>query len=92
MILPPIKEPNKELMQEALAQGVVKVKFKKVSGDERTMLCTTCGDLTPPATKEDPLSQKKVRKVNPEVQVVYDVEKDGWRSFRWDSVIEWRND
>ena len=26
------------------------------------------------------------KKVNPDVQAVYDIEAQGWRSFRWDSV------
>jgi hypothetical protein len=78
-------------LKESLKKGVCQVTFTKVSGEERVMLCTLNEDLTPPATKEDPLSQKKVRAVNPEVQVVYDVEKDGWRSFRWDSLVAWKD-
>ena len=52
------------------------------------MICTLNESVVPKAEKEDPLSQKKVRAVNPEVCVVYDVNAKGWRSFRWDSVID----
>ena len=77
----------KNEVKESLKKGLVEVTFKKLNGDERVMVCTLNEDLTPPAKKEDPLSQKKVRAVNEEVQVVYDVEKDGWRSFRWDHLL-----
>lgn len=80
---------NKDDLKSKLASGLVKVKFTKVNGEERTMVCTLNDEIVPPATKEDPLTQKKVRAVNEEVQVVYDVEKDGWRSFRWDNLVEY---
>ncbi len=38
--------------------------------------------------KKDPLTQKKVRAVNEEVKVVWDMDKEQWRSFRWDSVYD----
>ena len=41
-----------------------------------------------PPKKDDPLTQKKVRKVNEEVCVVWDMNAEGWRSFRWDKVID----
>lgn len=80
---------NKDDLKSKLQSGLVQVKFTKVNGEERTMVCTLNDDIVPPATKEDPLTQKKVRAINEEVQVVYDVEKDGWRSFRWDSLVEY---
>jgi len=80
---------NKDDLKSKLQSGLVQVKFTKVNGEERTMVCTLNDGIVPPATKEDPLTQKKVRAINEEVQVVYDVEKDGWRSFRWDSLVEY---
>ena len=73
---------------DALHKGDVIVEFTKVNGDYRKMICTLNESVVPKAEKEDPLSQKKVRAVNPEVCVVYDVNAKGWRSFRWDSVID----
>lgn len=87
-------EITEELKTEILAglrAGEKTVTFTKVNGDKRVMTCTLQEGVIPPATKTDPLSQKKVRAVNPEVQVVYDVEKDGWRSFRWDSLVAWKD-
>ena len=38
--------------------------------------------------KKDDSTQKKVSKVNEEVRVVWDMNAEGWRSFRWDKVID----
>jgi hypothetical protein len=50
------------------------------------MKCTLQEGIIPKATKEDPLSQKKIRALNEEVLPVWDCDKEGWRSFRIDSV------
>ena len=80
-----MKERNEIL--NALRNGDVVVEFTKVNGDYRKMTCTLHESVVPAATKDDSVTQKKVREVNPEVCVVYDVNAKGWRSFRWDSVI-----
>ena len=64
------------------------VNFTKVNGDKRSMTCTLRKDLLPAATQADPLSQKKVRAVSEQVIPVWDLKKEGWRSFRIDSVID----
>lgn len=80
---------DKNALKEALKAGLVEVAFTKANGETRKMVCTLQEGVVPPATKKDPLSQEKVRKVSEEVQVAYDVEKEGWRSFRWDSLQTW---
>jgi len=80
-------EMQRNEMIEHLRQGECRVIFKKASGEERDMICTLQEDVIPPASKTDPLSQKKVRSVNEEVVPVWDVNKQAWRSFRVDSVI-----
>lgn len=82
-----MNEEEKNLLSERLKTETVTVRFKKVSGEERTMVCTLQESVIPPATTEDPLSQKKVRAVSPEVCSVWDIEANGWRSFRWENVI-----
>ena len=84
-----IIEINVDELKEALQLGVVDVKFKKKDGTERKMSCTLQDGVVPKATKEDPLSQKKIRQISDEVLPVWDLEKEAWRSFRKDSVIEW---
>lgn len=69
-----------------LKENVAIVNFTKKDGTERAMKCTLKEDIIPKATKEDPLSQKKIRALNEEVLPVWDCDKEGWRSFRIDSV------
>lgn len=72
---------------EMMKTQIVEVNFKKLDGSMRKMDCTLSGDIIPPATKEDPLSQKKVRAVNEEVCAVWDCEKQDWRAFRWENLV-----
>jgi len=76
-------ENNKDALITQLQESIVEVTFLKVNGDERVMTCTLRNDIKPAATKKDPLSQEKVRKINEEVLSVWDVKAEGWRSFRW---------
>ena len=80
-----MKERNEILT--ALKEGDVIVEFTKVNGDYRKMICTLNEAVLPAATKDDSVTQKKVREVNPDVCVVWDVNAKGWRSFRWENVV-----
>ena len=73
---------------ENLKTGCVEVSFTKVNGDKRVMTCTLQESIVPVPKKDDSITQKKVREVNPEVQVVWDTTAGGWRSFRWENVTE----
>lgn len=66
-----------------LKKGVVGVTFTKKDGTERTMMCTLDVDVIP--NDFAPKGEDK-RAKNDEALAVFDVEKEGWRSFRWDSV------
>ena len=79
--------PVKEL-KELLTNKILNVTFTKVNGDTRTMHCTLMESVLPKATKEDPLTQKKVRAINEEVQVVWDIQSNGFRSFRYSNVTK----
>ena len=66
----------------------VRVKFTKKNGDERIMLCTKNMDLIPPEFHPKPLAEGEEPKPLSEVVCnVFDLESNGWRSFRFDSVI-----
>jgi hypothetical protein len=80
------EQQTRDWLYNVLHSGNVVVKFNKLNGDQRVMTCTLKEDVVPPATKEDPASQKKVRKVSENVCVVWDVNAKGWRSFRWDKI------
>lgn len=68
------------------------VEFTKVSTNEtRKMTCTLNEDLMPKrpvVTESDHSKPKVVKKPNPAVLNVWDVNAKGWRSFRWENVIK----
>ena len=81
--------PTRTDLQNILSQNVVVVDFNKLNGDKRVMTCTLREDMKPPATKNDTMSQKKVREINREELVsVWDVNAKGWRSFKYDRVTK----
>ena len=82
-----ITDETKEKIKKLLTEGKVVVEFTKLDGNYRKMTCTLQEGVVPAATKNDSVTQKRVREISPEVCVVYDVNAQGWRSFRWDSVI-----
>ena len=86
--------PTKEQLMEMLHKEIVEVTFLKLDGEERKMPCTLIPSFLPAATKEDPLTQKKVREISDKVVAVWAIESKGFRSFRYDRVksvkiIDW---
>jgi len=75
---------NDEL-KSALASGIVRLSFKKKDGTIRKMRATTQPSVVQPLIKPGAAP----RKPNPDVCCVVDVEKNEFRSFRWDSLISW---
>ncbi len=86
--MPSVLKILKENTVAKLVKGQVVVTFNKINGDKRIMTCTLQEGVVPEATKTDTISQKKVQKINEEVQVVWDLNAKGWRSFRWENVTE----
>lgn len=78
--------PTKEELINLLKNNLVEVTFTKLDGDERVMPCTLMESYLPPAKKDDPLTQKKVREISDKVIAVWAVESEGFRSFRYDRV------
>ena len=76
-------EEEKNWLRSVLKDSVVTIKFTKKDGDERVIKATLKEDLIP----FDMIPKgTSTRKKSEESQSVFDVEKDEWRSFRWDSV------
>ena len=75
---------NKNLIVEKAKNGVITVRFTKVNGDERTMKCTLLTEYLPNQTDIEDTTTR----INDNVLAVWDVEANGWRSFRVDSVKE----
>jgi hypothetical protein len=85
---------DKYELRECLKKGVVTVVFEKVNGDVRTMRCTLSDLYIPQVPEEGPkmLSEydgqvpKPTRQLNDDVQPVWDIDAQAWRSFRYDSL------
>lgn len=73
-------------IKSGLQKGLVKIIFTKKDGSTRELLGTLNEQLIPLDMKPT----GNAHEPNLEVQPVYDVENDGWRSFRWDSVLDYQ--
>lgn len=80
-----------ESVKNELYNGVVTVTFVKEStGATREMVCTLDAKFLPPKKEVVEGEVKKPKRAqNPDVCVVYDIQQDGWRSFRYDSVVSY---
>lgn len=76
-------EVNRKWLSQLLADGVVAVKFTKKDGTDRSMVCTLSSKVIP--TEYEPKGDA-TREKSSDALAVFDLEKEGWRSFRWDSV------
>ena len=85
------KERNRMILTrneliEALQAHKCVVKFTKVNGEVREMPCTLREDIIP---KVEPKTER-LKKPNESVLSVWCLDKQEWRSFRVDSVLELR--
>ena len=73
---------EKDWLKGLLRETTVDITFTKKDGSERKMKCTLSENKIP--SEKKPLGSGKSK--NDEVLPVFDVEKQEWRSFRFDSV------
>lgn len=73
---------EKYQLKELLQNNVVTVVFEKTDGTERTMRSTLQSSYLPQFLAE----HDGQRQENPDVLAVWDVDNQGWRSFRVASV------
>ena len=78
--------PTKDDLLKMLKEKVVEVTFTKLDGEDRVMPCTLIENYLPPAKKDEPITQKKVRQISDKVLVVWAIESKGFRSFRYDRI------
>jgi uncharacterized protein (DUF736 family) len=82
---------TKPTLQKLLKQHIVEIKFKKIDGSDRTMICSLKKSLLPESETDSTANpSKRVKKENPNAIAVWDLEKDAFRSFRVDSVIDYQ--
>jgi hypothetical protein len=79
-----LTEYNQEWLLEKLAAGPVVVKFTKADGTERVMPCTTNATII--MFKNNKLIENMPSNKNASTLVVFDLEKNEWRSFRTSSI------
>jgi hypothetical protein len=70
---------NRKWLLANLEESVVEVTFTKKDGTERVMNRTLQEDYLPETTGVG-------RSASFDAVAVYDVDKEDWRSFRWDSL------
>lgn len=80
---------DKYELKELLSNTVSTVVFTKIDGTEREMKCTLLPEYIPakPVVEGQQLLTESLPKAeNPSTLAVWDLETNGWRSFRTDSV------
>ena len=70
---------SRKWLTNLLNEYVVEVTFTKKDGTERVMNCTLLEDYLPETTGVG-------KAASLDAVSVYDVDKEDWRSFRWDSI------
>lgn len=68
---------------DLLHSEVVDIEFTKADGSTRLMTCTLREESLP--AKGD---STRTKAQNPDIQAVFDTVQQGWRSFRWDSLLK----
>ena len=81
---------TKEELLEKLQTQEVSVTFTKADGSERTMLCTKMITKIPeaqhPKTEKPAKLDENGNVIETDLITVYDLEKEGWRSFNFSKV------
>ncbi len=70
---------------DQLRNHICEAIFTKKDGTERVMNCTLMSEKLPEAQKENDGNSKKENK---DILVVWDLDKNAWRSFRIDSLLK----
>lgn len=73
---------EKNWFRGILREGPVTVFFMKKDGTERKMTCTLSENAIP--SEKAPKNTGKTQ--SDDAIAVFDIEKQDWRSFRWDSL------
>jgi len=72
----------RQLILNSIKDKSITVSFTKKDGSNRNMLCTLAESLIP----EDKKPKTENTKFSDDALRVFDLDKQEWRSFRWDSI------
>lgn len=75
--------PSKETFKELLQDSTMRIVFEKKDGTIRHMLCTLAPIFLPETYEK---KTDRVKKENPDVLSVWDIENNAWRSIRLNSI------
>ena len=78
--------PTKDEFKKLLKDTVVTVNFKKKDDSLRKMICTLNEDYLPDIEEKD---IKRSKSDSNDAIAVWDLEKQAWRSFRLDSIVDY---
>lgn len=71
----------KDSIRQQLTERIVRLKFQRSDGKVREMLATLNPMFLPPQQPDSHPGPP-----NEQLQVVWDTEANGWRSFRWERL------
>lgn len=74
---------EKDEIKQKLRAGNCTVVFTKADGTERSMLCTLKEDSIPVESRP---KHTEAGKRSEDAVAVWDIEKQAWRSFRYDAI------
>jgi hypothetical protein len=84
-------ETTRQWVKSCLQTNLCTITFTKKNGDERVMKCTLDGQHMPLIQKEA-TEVGEVRQKSKDALSVFDVDAQGWRAFRWDSIKRFEMD
>ena len=73
---------GREWLHGLLQSEKVTLTFTKKDGNERKMICTLAESKIP----DEKMPKNSGKEKSDDALAVFDLEKQQWRSFRWDSV------
>ncbi len=73
---------GREWLHGLLQSEKVTLTFTKKDGNERKMICTLAENKIP----SEKMPKNSGKSKSDDALAVFDIEKNDWRSFRWDSV------
>jgi hypothetical protein len=73
---------EKNWFRTLLKETPITISFVKKDGTERKMICT----LSEKEIPQEKMPKNTGKAQSDEAQAVFDLEKQEWRSFRWDSM------
>jgi hypothetical protein len=79
----------RDTLLKDLRSNIIEVHFTKADGSNRVMRCTLIKEMLPESYRlnlSEQSEEKTFHKENTDVIAVWDVNENGWRSFRIDSV------